>query len=353
MNGVTRIFANVGQALFAVERRGKYTIVYDCGGESKHVVAYAVPNLLKKGELIDILFISHYDRDHINGIEYLLRHCRVCRIILPMVEEPFRWLQAQTMEEDSFEKIFVKDPIDAIQLYMHKLREEGIDGTTESYVHYIAPWEEYIERNMDPISVSNLPNGAIISAGRPIKLDDTDWIYLPFNRRIMTREQWDLFIWMLGLPAGSKPEDILIHWQTQWYSDTSQKRTIKKAWSEATRIPVGEINNYSMTLYSGPSRILSQSACLFMGDYNAKRFVDVLLEFYDGLWGNVEVIQIPHHGSLDNFNSQIIVHQGIHVISNKQHPTKRGDVNATYAKQMIRLAGEKIVETWQREISFV
>ena len=87
-----RNFVNVGQALFAIEVHNGKTIVYDCGGESSLIVASVLPYILKTNSTIDILFISHYDYDHINGVQYLLRHCNVRHIVLPMVDEPFKFL---------------------------------------------------------------------------------------------------------------------------------------------------------------------------------------------------------------------------------------------------------------------
>lgn len=94
IEAAVRTFANVGQALFAVERHSGHIVVYDCGGENVGYVRRAIKRILRPEEPIDVLFISHYDRDHINGIRYLLQHYSVKHLVLPMIEEP---VKAQTL----------------------------------------------------------------------------------------------------------------------------------------------------------------------------------------------------------------------------------------------------------------
>ena len=74
-----RCFAHVDQALFAVERHCEHTIVFDCGGEDQSIVNKAIDEVLSDEEIIDILFVSHYDSDHINGIQpHACASMRVC-----------------------------------------------------------------------------------------------------------------------------------------------------------------------------------------------------------------------------------------------------------------------------------
>ena len=69
---VRRTFHNVGQALFCIEQVGGFTIVYDCGSEDKlgEMVKTAIHRTFKRNDKVDIVFLSHYDRDHVtpNGI---------------------------------------------------------------------------------------------------------------------------------------------------------------------------------------------------------------------------------------------------------------------------------------------
>ena len=71
-------------------------MVYDCGtetGEKNMEVSLDDQiDLFKKRKLhisqIDILFISHFHADHINGLKRLLENVRVKKTVIPMLDEP-------------------------------------------------------------------------------------------------------------------------------------------------------------------------------------------------------------------------------------------------------------------------
>ena len=88
-----RTFYEVGEGLFTVERVAGFNFVYDCGGQrfddnnGGKGIRTIVKETFSEGEEIEAVFISHYDNDHINGIYTLLTHCKVKRLILPMMSD--------------------------------------------------------------------------------------------------------------------------------------------------------------------------------------------------------------------------------------------------------------------------
>ena len=72
--------------------------VYDCGSKRTKRIATAIGALPHGFEQIDLLVISHFDDDHINGIEELIRTRRVCRLALPYLDFPQRLAQAASIE---------------------------------------------------------------------------------------------------------------------------------------------------------------------------------------------------------------------------------------------------------------
>ena len=94
-----RRFHPVGQGAFYTERHlfaGKqYTIVYDCGSQNRKIKPKFCEKRLKKRieatfykkQEIDVLFISHLHYDHINGIEFLKKHCEIKRVVMPYVDD--------------------------------------------------------------------------------------------------------------------------------------------------------------------------------------------------------------------------------------------------------------------------
>ena len=81
-------FWNVGQGLFYTGSLfdGKFNFVYDCGGSSK-IIKSRVCEYVNKvcyNKEIDVLFISHFHKDHINGIKYLKdKGCKIKKIVVP------------------------------------------------------------------------------------------------------------------------------------------------------------------------------------------------------------------------------------------------------------------------------
>lgn len=73
-----RTFYPVGQGGFYSEtfttKNNKFNVVYDCGSVSSNVNP-VISSSFNKNENIDILFISHFDSDHVNKIDILKKKC--------------------------------------------------------------------------------------------------------------------------------------------------------------------------------------------------------------------------------------------------------------------------------------
>lgn len=88
----TVYFFPVGQGLFSYgqvnsDQNGKEILswVYDCGTVSgKDLVNDSIDSLAsKERSRIDVVFISHFDKDHISGIIYLLKKFDVSLLVMP------------------------------------------------------------------------------------------------------------------------------------------------------------------------------------------------------------------------------------------------------------------------------
>ena len=80
----------VGQGLFYSGLFYGCKLIYDCGGSNKRQVKSSIESYVEKysdseGFLkIDMLIISHFDSDHINGLPYLIEKCSVIdKIYIP------------------------------------------------------------------------------------------------------------------------------------------------------------------------------------------------------------------------------------------------------------------------------
>ena len=85
---VTALDVGQGQAVL-LQSHGK-TFLIDCGGEYADDVADKVAEtLLSQGiGCVDGIVVSHFDADHVNGLQYLLTRIETRNLYLPFVEDP-------------------------------------------------------------------------------------------------------------------------------------------------------------------------------------------------------------------------------------------------------------------------
>ena len=76
-----------------------------------------------------------------------------------------------------------------------------------------------------------------------------------------------------------------------------------------------------------------------------------LHDAYNLLWDNIAVMQIPHHGSEKNFNEDLIIHHGAHIISNRNQPNTEKQVSDTFVINMILSKGEFVAKNSGQHIN--
>lgn len=82
-----RVLFPVGQGGFAFETIEGFSVVYDCGSVTSPTrVSRYIDALAANGiHGIDFVVLSHYDVDHVNGLQYLLSKIRVKRVLSPAI----------------------------------------------------------------------------------------------------------------------------------------------------------------------------------------------------------------------------------------------------------------------------
>lgn len=319
---VERTFYNVGQALFCKEQVENFSIVYDCGGENEGIIRDAIHRAFKRGDCIDMLFLSHYDRDHINGVFVLLNYCKVHHLILPMLSNLHRFIEYEDMHTSSLEvEIFFNDAEEYIRQHL-----------LDTKVHYVTnslEGDTYGDLESLPKEIAS---NSIICGNGSLK-----WLYKVYNRLLMDSKIESMFLEKLGLPSTATFDTIKEKW-------TQQKICIKKAFANIGIIKIEEINDYSMTLYSGCD--IEKSGCLYLGDYNARQNFDELYIAYKDVWPKINIIQVPHHGSIKNFDDRLIIKEGKHVISNKEKPANSKNVDFSQVEFKIKEKGGIVLTTF-------
>lgn len=373
-NGITmiRTFHPIGHGAFYTERfmqggKYKFSAVFDCGcfEARKKGMSYArytdrinraVDSVFSPWEKVDLLFISHFHADHINGIKYLTSLCDVKHIIVPQLTPNivieayvFNYIQTTTEQGDnaanSSVNLWIRD------LYSHRGNDntEGFPRVIEVMPATEIPKEQerregQEERNeMPSTTYSDLDTkGGILSPREAIdycpaeKPDELLWRYIPFNPPCSNTEQLlNVSPFKEAVVNGNidfeKLDSIL---------KTTDIKDIKKAYQKA----YGNHNSYSMVVFSGigapqwwsiedcclicgriryhRSPCFCMYNCLYCGDFEANadypkanNNCDKLRRFFRKYWREIGLLQVPHHGSEHNMNISLYEPEKVCIIS--------------------------------------
>ncbi len=305
-----RTFYPVGQGAFYREEfklseDSKFTIVYDCGSLTlnQEEIKERIEDVFRKGHQIDILFISHFHADHINGIEALKEHCKIKKVVIPLIddEEEKAILKVSNYIEakNSFEEI-IETP------------EQYFEG---SIIIKIKPVDmDSTPKDEDPIEISNIEKHTTLSSGKVLKNKEFGypiWGFIPYNYK--QNERKNEFIKKINFPLKKMTIDNI-----EEYKDKLTK---------AYKAIKGDLNGNSMALYSGPLNNYSflyyhfrpfcpyyldsyrlQIGCLYTGDINLKNrgLIEDIKKRLDRFSEFIGTLQVPHHGSRHNFEESIL-----------------------------------------------
>lgn len=335
---IQRIFYPVGQGAFYSERHENCNIVYDCGthyfNRGKKGIKNTISQSFSKDEIIDILFISHFDYDHVSLIEHLKKSVKKIRfVVIPLLHRNEKILLSNVFKALGEKALvtLVEKPKEFFGAETHIISiqpssEEGINKDTSSIL--------LNEINQDPIP-----------SGTPIAIDNgSDWVFIPFNYEYKNRSKE-----FLNLLKKDYVDNVRN--KTNYILNSNIRKKIKSIYTKIS----GKINQNSMFLYSGPYeknskcyqgvywdlRLLSpfstpskhpfptiskysfikinkyplkdslpcqyKVACLYTGDGDLNK-VDIE-KIYRDYWNLIGTIQIPHHGGLKSFNESILKDQ--------------------------------------------
>lgn len=311
---MNRIFHPVGQGAFYSEHFKGFTVVYDCGSAStsltKRQLETKINSSFYEKQEIDLLFISHFHADHVNGLDYLKKRCRIKRVVIPHLDNDAKTL---LMVENAILKGYNIAPL--------------LDDTETFFgadVIRVLPFDEELETVEIATADDNNITGVVFSgfdesnhtipSGRPITIVQTKWLYVPYN--YMNQDRLTIFkkaIADLGLDF-QKLKSID-------YIKTHQKKLI------AAYKTVGNLNLNSLVVYSGhhakfltgkdipkaelrfckflPHYYSIGASCLYTADadlnqagqsaYLERSLLPVL--------PYIATIQVPHHGAIKNHNA--------------------------------------------------
>lgn len=337
-----RVFYPIGHGAFYVERFymdgnscPAFTVVFDCGCYNKSPlntyisrINEIVQKAFSENKTVDILFISHFHTDHIDGISELLQCCEVKRIIVPQLSEIekielFVEGLLQTEEDD------IENTINIFQTIQEALYEH--DNVIE-----IAPsLESKDEFHQELVDLDTNTNNKTYPSGTCLSKQFGDaqiWTYTPFNPPIKQRaaklnhalRRSSVFNTIFTTSGNDKVAALADKIRAGHLSDL--REVFRKAFND-------KHNEYSMTVLSSCGKQCHQPCekschkainaqnryctlnCLYMGDFQPDNDnLPPLMKVYDNL-RYVGILQVPHHGSVHNYDQKLYQSPRICIVS--------------------------------------
>lgn len=338
-----------------------FNVVYDCGSSDiKKEVQYQAEKYFNHCGYIDLLFISHLDNDHVNGIRALRRFMgEHTKVVLPYFEIEYRLLSGKGY--------FAK-----YTKLVDYLNEEHIN------IVYIRADNDnnYNDYNDTTIDLEEIIPGSNYASGTIFKLSDHHivWNYIPFNI------QQDVDFQAVKTECknqGMSDDDIARCIKNEPIDETIKNKlksvynTISKVYNGVTKAnmssmlliskedasisvrrnevvngwqTVSNLNNINLS-YNRDCYSLKKASCLYTGDagLKVKKYFDIVLKYYSKYLSNgVGIMQIPHHGTVkyypQDLHNKILMEMGfVNITIKSENPLLYAYIPFDFANKHIPL----------------
>lgn len=381
-------FYNVGQGCFyggaITHNHSSFVVVYDCGSVTKgNPLGLAIDEFKKEFDHIDLLIISHFDADHVNGVELLIKNLRVERIIMPYMPLWYRIaLIAKTSGGiDSYTSLllnpttyFLEGEFNVGNVYYidQSPNGEGNDNVNPQddpkFDRELDPNENFgnlnleepqedessRQKNLDDEPELGGSSVKFLSPNTSLKLEAWLWEFLFYHRQ--TKNQTDISDFQNAVEDYMTQEGIKDYREL---FDLKRRTMIKKLYIDHIN---KNVNYSSLCMFHSPQfkarfyghlsdilnsniihfikrptffgrRYFRSAGILFTGDQFLKKDAD-FIPFYNYFKTRLDrtiVFQVPHHGSLNNWKmmpNELNSHNNIrcYVVNcgygRKKHPDK-------------------------------
>jgi len=299
---------------------------------------------------IDLLFISHFDRDHVSGIVELMSKVDVGTVIIPYLDDLERTIallddvvknkgtNTDLADEGALRQALF-DPAGWLTglgaARVVQVRPGGPD-TIPSRILEFAPGSgpelPPETRGAQPVLVPQFAGNDPESEEQPIVDSGSgwmithfgrrfgDWCFLPYVTAAAESVRRTFAVEMGKLLEKADDEGMVAAFQRKMGTDGFSAK-VKKAYHECE---LGDANAVSMSLYVGPFRegvwrsrrplragkkwSDAGPGWLLTGDAKLEQVGrrEEWLEFYKGLKERVGALMLPHHGSHSNFHEKIL-----------------------------------------------
>jgi hypothetical protein len=339
--------------------------VYDCGSENRDIVNGEVDlyrRHLPDPKRLNLLVLSHFDKDHVKGVGRLLQGLPVDNLVLPYLTPAQRMLLAAGAGPDNPDYIrFLVSPVDYLLTF---------PGAEIGTITFIQPGEEPLPPEEAGVSPENPPTGDERSRDLPPKVllegkfptKEEFWTDPGMVRHVGTGTA------QVQVTRGDRPMEILGLWEFAFYNlpqpdlEAQLRNQVQTVFDAFYRQPEDERkyddfidqlrviyrglfggneegrNDISLVTYTGPVMLHFKSAhylcinhcnypaaregrgphggqeqacadgkisTLYTGDLNFKKSVTTAIKTFLGenRWRRIRFLQVPHHGSQNSWES--------------------------------------------------
>ena len=320
--------------------------IYDCGSNQSDCLVREINRL--SGEPLDLLFLSHFDNDHVNGIDLLLGTCAVEEVILPYLNEGDRLLVIGTelaagQLTENF-RTFIADPVSWLQgrgvsrVTFVRVRDEDDDGgpelggpSSDTQGELRVKWStapRIIARGWGKGGRTSWQNAVVTLAAQNSSMC-ADWVFIP----------------QIHLPTAARAKAFLKAVTAQ-FPGHNVERIVNEALNPAGRLKLRvaydalwtDHNKITMSLYAGPYPLglhnwrakfdwpagsdrpfnywqfrlhkASEDGVGWLAsgdaDLSAPRRRAAFLKFYKAVLPHVGVFVVPHHGAAESFDRSLL-----------------------------------------------
>ena len=334
---------------------------YDCGSENSEPLHAEVKRYAEEHDAIDVLFLSHLDSDHVSGLDELLLLCSVDTVVLPYLSKyerlyvlsdtiangplslehvrllghPARWFASRGVKHVIF--IFGEYdegppsdvPNDGPPPSIGKRRDTSptISEDDKLSINF-AELDEFGYRieQIRECAIYRVPHNHILrlsdSSGQLINWSFTTFVHPENAREAEFRAAVEA---AFLIPEGGADGNV-----SSLFYNILKDKELRNRLAECYLTIRSDRNLTSMSLYSGPLFPLSLDRFVYTmkssgrtgtqnkrygncgwlgtGDANLKgpRRRSRFLKHFDAILPEVLTLSIPHHGSKNNFNREIV-----------------------------------------------
>jgi len=361
---ITRYFHPIGQGGFTSEHHEFghnkfFTIVYDCGvAHNRRSADSVVRHPVLKGRDIDILFISHFDYDHVCKLKVLASHVgKIKNVVMPLLHKQEQIILTNLYRLSGFNILTL---INAPEKYFgNGTKVFRVAPGTRPDGEYDGPVDG------DPVSLDTLPSSVPLRSGVRISLPlntaplGHDWIFIPYNHEYSAHShllQTELDIQGFNiellrtdptytlrqainrrdilkkiynkLPGGINQNSMLVYSGPEHHSSpltlkhnlqgydicslptlNSHIETFSRAFAIWSDYDLNELTMYYLAdIFCGYfEQSFYAPGCIYTGDINLNH-IDIHNVFKQ-VWRQVSTLQIPHHGARPCFNTSLLDHK--------------------------------------------